>query len=96
MVGGRLATGLKLSTGSCSRRQASTSVVSTAGVLSAAVIAGHDRDCAAAMASVNQADRRSVCGVASASRSTARSFAATSPSASSSWAPARGHIGRRV
>jgi len=40
--------------------------------LSAAVIAGHDRDCAAAVPSVNQADRRRVCGVDSASRSTAR------------------------
>jgi hypothetical protein len=53
MLGGRLAEGFKLSTSSCSRRQAPTSVVSTAGVLSAAVIAGHDRDCAATVPSVN-------------------------------------------
>jgi len=41
--------------------QIRTRLVSTAGVLADAVICGHDRDCAAALAWVNQAEARRLC-----------------------------------
>ncbi len=59
---GRLAEDFKLGTGTWVHvGQLRTRLVSAAGVLTDAVICGHDRECAAALAWVNQAEARRVC-----------------------------------
>ena len=63
MFAGRLAEDFKLSTGTWVHVGAlRTALVSRARVLTDAVIAGHDRDSAAALAWVNQAEATAVCG----------------------------------
>jgi feruloyl-CoA synthase len=63
MFAGRLAEDFKLSTGTWVHVGAlRTALVSSARVLTDAVIAGHDRDFAAALAWVNQAEASAVCG----------------------------------
>jgi feruloyl-CoA synthase len=65
MFDGRLAENFKLTTGTWVLvGQLRTALVSEARVLTDAVIAGHDRAYAAALAWVNQAEARRVCGVA--------------------------------
>ena len=62
MFGGRLAEDFKLATGTWVHvGQLRTRLVSAAGVLADAVIGGHDRDCAAALAWVNQTEARRLC-----------------------------------
>ena len=60
---GRLAENFKLVTGTwVVAGQVRTALISAAGVLTDAVIAGHDRDHVAALAWVNQGEARRVCG----------------------------------
>jgi feruloyl-CoA synthase len=64
MFDGRLAEDFKLLSGTwVTVGRMRTSLVSAAGVLTDAVIAGHDREYAAALAWVNQGEARRVCGV---------------------------------
>jgi len=63
MFDGRLAENFKLVTGTwVVAGQVRTALISAAGVLTDAVIAGHDRDHVAALAWLNQGEARRVCG----------------------------------
>lgn len=63
MFDGRLAEDFKLTSGTwVAVGRLRLALVSTAGVLTDAVIAGHDRDCVAALAWVNHGEARPVCG----------------------------------
>ena len=65
MFNGRLAEDFKLVTGTwVSVATVRTNLISAAGVLSDAVIAGHDRDEVTALAWLNLAEARKVCGIA--------------------------------
>jgi feruloyl-CoA synthase len=63
MFDGRLAEDFKLATGTwVTVGRLRTQLVSTAGVLTDAVICGHDRDCVTALAWLNPAEARKICG----------------------------------
>lgn len=97
MFDGRLAEDFKLATGTwVTVGKLRTALVSATGVLTDAVICGHDRDYAAALAWVNQTEARRVCSPTMMSPLTTRRFAPTWPNASRSSTPARAlpHVSR--